>query len=932
MSDSPSEFRRLEELYREAQSLDGSARLRFLSAILEEDAELAGKLRGLLRVDDVTEDFLAGDTVQAVMSESGGSAQIAAGDRIADYEVLDAIAAGGMGTVFRARQEALRRTVALKVMHAGLHSKDSLRRFELESEILANLRHPGIAQVFDAGVHEGAGGSIPYFAMEYIDGPPLTDHVRRADLDVEAILRLMASVADAVDHAHQRGIVHRDLKPSNILVDSSGQPKVLDFGVARAAGSELQVTSPMTQEGMLIGTIRYMSPEQTEGDPSLVDQRSDIYALGVILFELLSGRSPYELDGTSIYEAVRTIRHTEPRELSSFNPALRGDVETIVGKALEKEKGRRYASAAALSADLRRHLDHEPIEARPPSATYKLRKFVKRNRWFVGSATAVLLALSVGLLIAIDQRDLARRNEGLATREAREKTLALNEVRRLSDLEVLQRFREDSDRLWPTRPELLPELEAVIETGRDVVSRKGRHAERLAELRKNALPYEPERKAWDHRERLKKISVLKARLGGIEQELLGAEEERKEPLSKALEFIEGRLAELEQEVAVRGSYQFETPAEEWEHGILVEVVALTDRFLSNEGERGTLADFIRRRDFAADLTKRTISDQSVAWAEAIERVSVDPRFEGLALKPQPGLIPLGPDPDTALEEFLHLESHAGEIPTRDDQGALQLADDFGVILVLVPGGAATIGAQASDPTGKHFDPNAAVEEGPVHTIRLKPFLMAKFELTQAQWKRWTGRQPSQYHPGTQEVLRITDRNPVESVSWFDCTTVARQMGLRLPTEVQWEYAARAGTNTSWWTGDERDSLRGAVNLADQTAASLGVGWAAINEWPGFDDGYCMHAPVSSMRANGFGLHHVHGNVFEWCRDRFTPQSYSVPVSGDDAERQIFNADLHVIRGGSFINGPSAMRISLRASAKPELKNYNLGCRLSRALD
>jgi eukaryotic-like serine/threonine-protein kinase len=244
-----------------------------------------------------------------------------------------------MGTVYEAEQDNPRRTVALKVIRAGLVSPPLLKRFAHEAQILGRLHHPGIAQIYEAGVAEDG---QPFFALEFICGVALDEYARRHGLNSAARLDLLARVCDAVQHAHDQGIIHRDLKPGNILVDETGQPKVLDFGVARATGADLLTSTDHTRTGQLLGTLSYMSPEQVAGDPAALDRRSDVYTLGVILFELLAGRLPYHLEHLPLPEMARVIREQEPSRFGSLDTRLRGDVETIVAKALEKDKARRY--------------------------------------------------------------------------------------------------------------------------------------------------------------------------------------------------------------------------------------------------------------------------------------------------------------------------------------------------------------------------------------------------------------------------------------------------------------------------------------------------------------------------------------------------------------------------------------------------------------
>ena len=332
---------------------------------------------------------------------------------IGHYRILRLLGEGGMGSVYMAEQENPHRIVALKVIKAGFVTAELLRRFEQEAHALGRLQHPGIAQIYEAGTADSGFGPQPYFAMEFIEGQSLLEFNVQRHLSSRDRLKLMARVCDAVNHAHQRGIIHRDLKPSNILVDKESQPKILDFGVARVTDSDTEITR-QTDMGQLIGTLAYMSPEQVLADPQALDIRSDVYALGVITYELLAGRLPYDTDRKALHEIVQAIRETDPVRLSSIQRTYRGDIETIVAKALEKDKVRRYASAAELAADIRRYLADEPIVARPPSATYQLKKFARRNRGLVIGAAAVVLVLIGGVMASTWQAVRARRAEATA--------------------------------------------------------------------------------------------------------------------------------------------------------------------------------------------------------------------------------------------------------------------------------------------------------------------------------------------------------------------------------------------------------------------------------------------------------------------------------------------------------------------------------------
>ncbi|NNE08584.1 MAG: protein kinase [Gemmatimonadetes bacterium] len=321
--------------------------------------------------------------------------------RIGNYVIKRRIASGGMGTVYEAMQEQPRRPAAVKLMRRGVSSAHALRRFEYEAQLLARLRHPHIAQIFEAGTYDDGTEKIPFFAMEYIPNPKsITEYVFAKKLNTEDRLRMFAVVCDAVHHGHQKGIIHRDLKPDNILVDSHGEPKIIDFGVARATDSDLALTTMQTEVGQLVGTLQYMSPEQIEADPHDIDIRSDVYALGIVLYEMLTGRQPYDLGSRPVLEAGRIIREEEPKKPSTIDRRIGGDIETIVLKALEKDRDRRYQSAASLAGDIRRFLNDEPIIARPPSLGYQLSVFARRNRALVVATGAVLLALAAGTVVS----------------------------------------------------------------------------------------------------------------------------------------------------------------------------------------------------------------------------------------------------------------------------------------------------------------------------------------------------------------------------------------------------------------------------------------------------------------------------------------------------------------------------------------------------
>ncbi len=315
--------------------------------------------------------------------------------QIDDYEIIEWLGEGGMGTVWRARQLSTGRVVALKVMsQRALRSKGSVRsRFEREVTLAASLEHPNIARVYESGIRK----SHHFYAMELIDGQPLDEYVRQRKLSVQGILGLMHRVCLAVEYAHQRSIIHRDLKPSNILVTSDGQPHVLDFGLARSLVSEGR-TEKLSVAGDVMGTYEYMSPEQAAGDVEAIGKASDVYSLGIILYHLLTGDWPYDVTGRD-YRVLERIQEQEPARPSEKVPGFDRDLEALLLKALAKSPKERYGSAGQMSDDVQQWLAGRPVSARSIDTWYLLRKFVARNRMAVSVASLVaLIILSSGFI------------------------------------------------------------------------------------------------------------------------------------------------------------------------------------------------------------------------------------------------------------------------------------------------------------------------------------------------------------------------------------------------------------------------------------------------------------------------------------------------------------------------------------------------------
>ncbi|WP_367871124.1 tetratricopeptide repeat protein [Luteolibacter sp. Populi] len=417
------------QIFNEALKLEVPERAAYLKRVCASEVELWQRVEGLLRAHESARGFLVEPVIFLHAGEAPkASAGEGPGDRVGNYKLIEQIGEGGCGVVFLAEQEEpVRRQVALKIVKPGMDTRSVIAQFESERQALALMEHPHIAQVLDAGA---TAAGRPYFVMELVRGTKITDYCDRHLLGTRARLELFVQVCHAVQHAHQKGIIHRDIKPSNILVGTGGEgrplPKVIDFGIAKATtGQRLTDKTCFTAFEMLIGTPAYMSPEQAALKSADVDTRTDIYSLGVLLYELLTGETPFEvrdLFEAGLEEVRRDILSKEPirpsSRLKSMQAAelagaargrqtepprlirlIRGDLDWIVMKALEKDRARRYPTANALAADVQRHLDDEPVIARPPSAGYRLGKLISRNRLLMGSSAAIVVLLAGSLAV-----------------------------------------------------------------------------------------------------------------------------------------------------------------------------------------------------------------------------------------------------------------------------------------------------------------------------------------------------------------------------------------------------------------------------------------------------------------------------------------------------------------------------------------------------
>jgi formylglycine-generating enzyme required for sulfatase activity len=461
----------------------------------------------------------------------------------------------------------------------------------------------------------------------------------------------------------------------------------------------------------------------------------------------------------------------------------------------------------------------------------------------------------------------------------------LAELNRLSDALLVLGLIEEADELWPPHPDRIARYRDWLARAGELLDRKHRHEASVRQVSQEAY--------------------LSQVVAGQLEEGEGAEPD---------------WAKVDEKLR-------------WRHETFVELVASLDDLSA-----GLLAEEQVTEEHGWSVPKRLRFAEWLAagfapggeharrWDDA--RAAIDAAYFELNMVPQMGLVPIGPDPYSGLWEFAHLMT--GEPAERDAAGELELSEQTGLVLVLVPGEAFWMGAQWGNSGWRNFDPQARMDELPVHQVELSTHFLSKYEMTQGQWKRLTGRNPS-YFQGP-ELEASWQRHPVEHVSWLDCMEWLPRAGLSLPSEAQWENGTRGGTQSPWWTGEERESLRRrhAANLADQAAGRTGVTWKDIDDWPELDDGFARHAPVGTYAANALGLHEVAGNLWEWCLDGYDSGFYDRSPLRDPVAPYAGNA-IRVLRGGSYISAAVYTRSALRDYDPPSFADKDLGVRPARAL-
>jgi formylglycine-generating enzyme required for sulfatase activity/serine/threonine protein kinase len=812
------------------------------------------------------------------------------------YEVRGEVAAGGMGTILSVWDGDLNRQLAMKVIRAqgkgsGAASDVEARvlsRFIEEAQITGQLDHPGIVPVHEIGLDPE--GRV-YFTMQLVAGRDLEhvfELVRTGEegWSLTRAVGVMLKVCEAMAYAHEKGVVHRDLKPANVMVGRFGEVYVMDWGLARALGRRdaADVRVVRRRDDSTVLTSRREARQAGSASSPLVTMDGDVVGTPAYMSpEQARGDLEHLGPATDVYAAGAILYHLLAGHMPYVPPGERPNAVAVWKRV-------KAGSPEALAA----RAPHAPQElvaicekamAREPAGRYATMQVLADDlRAYLEGR--VVRAYETGAWAEF--RKWVARNRALAITSltavllivAGTTTAALvlahknAKILRLADITLLRQLQGEMQSLWPADPGHVADYERWLVQARELAGRLPLHVATLGSLAEHALPAA----GPDAAERLR----------------------------------------------------FASTQEQWQHDALSELVQGLEAF-TREGD-GAIADVERRLAFARTIGERSVSGPEAAarWSEAARSIRDEcSEYRGLVVAPQLGLLPIGRDPRSGLWEFAHLQS--GEPAERDpDTHELVLSEATGLVFVLLPGGTFLMGAQSTDPAAPGYWVGARENESPPVEVALDPFFVSKYEMTQGQWLRIAGQNPSIYGPdrefdGHQHNLL----HPVEQVSWNDCTLLLDHLGLALPTEAQWEYAARGGTRTPWWTGADKASLEGAANLADRAAARVGATWPALADWPELDDGWAVHAPVNTFAPNPFGLYGVCGNVWEWCRDAYT--SYETPARAGDGERVDETSPYRMARGGSYTHTAAHAASSYRNQTAPDTRSNHLGLRPARPL-
>ena len=861
------------------------------------------------------------------------------------YRRRGEIARGGMGAILKVWDDDLKRSLAKKVLLAHPRAADkqgdqSLGRFLEEAQVTAQLEHPGIVPVHDLGVDPEDG---VYFTMRLVRGRDLRQVFQQVrdgtdGWNLTRALGVLLKVCEAMAYAHSRGIVHRDLKPANVMVGRFGEVYVMDWGLARVLGKEsdgerrgntpppadltgvttLRDTlcdpgsdSPLfTQDGSIVGTPAFMSPEQARGELDRVGPASDVYSVGAILYQLLGGRMPYASeDGLPLANrALQQLLEAPPTPIAQIATDSPAELIAICEKAMARDPEQRFADMLEFGEELRAYLEHRVVRSYRTGAVPEFLKWVQRNTATAGALAAlVCVGLAATLAVAWQQHRLAA------------------QTRRAHDFREAPALIEELNRIGPLDARSLPAIESWLASAEDLVSRLPEYrAEFEASLAAAdgdaSLPVEDEF-AIAHEEYLRiefEAELALATTG--EQDGTPLEPDRIagafEVLPQVIERRTERIAKLQTLALPRATFE-DPPAQKQHDRLRLLVRALTSLAAPGYGE---LAVMRRRLDAVRDLDQTLEHPRWKAALASIADPEQSPAYRGLELEPQLGLVPLRRDPASGLWEFLHVLS--GDLPEFDEQGVPRMHGDAGIVMVLIPGGEFLMGAQKDLPSLPNYDPLAEPTEAFMRTVHLAPYFISKYELTLGQWHRATGHYQAYLAPGVRANAssRISYAHPVNQVPYAECAEVLNLWGLSFPTEAQHEFATRAGTTAPYVSSPSFVTARPGFNS-----------WDPLPQQPrSAVDGEYFTARVDAYPANPFGLHNMLGNVREWCLEWYEDELDSATFEDGTGAIQTRKALLRTTRGGSYATVPAAQhcRVTSRV-ATPIAGDADIGLRPAR---
>ncbi|MEM6672246.1 MAG: SUMF1/EgtB/PvdO family nonheme iron enzyme [Planctomycetota bacterium] len=941
--------RRVEELFERALDVPASEREEFVR-VHETDASIVADVLGLLAGEDDSEGPIP-KTPRPVSDGAHAARVIEALARHAPdasrYRVLERIGAGGQGAVYRVRDEALRRDLAMKVVRddpafesngrtSPYVDSRSLSRFLEEAQITGQLEHPGIVPVHELGVDDR--GSA-FFTMRLVEGRTFSrvlDELKSGsdEWSVTRLIGMLLRASEAVAFAHDREVIHRDIKPGNLMVGRYGEVYVMDWGLARvldgdeapashgAAAHAFERPATLrqddesdalrTMDGDALGTPHYMAPEQARGEIDRVGPQADVYSLGATLYHVLAGSAPYsESRDANRIDVWERVKRESPAPVARLASDASPEVVAICQKAMARDLDDRYSSVADFAEDLRAFLEGRVVRAYRTGPLIELSKWVRRNRAMAATLGGLALVLvASGLVAAALERSRLRAQAATVDRRAAIACLA------------------ELERSWPIHPASVPSMQAWIATAESLVGRRGQHEADLEALERSLGDAErvptSEDSALDA-----ELAEVRYRLGvyggGLPvlvdklASLAGGTDADPEEIARRereIGVIEGELGVLEErEVALssllrdRRDWSYSDPWAERDFASLDLTLRALRRF---EDPIAGIASVEALLERATGLRAESIDANGAAWDRAIASIREEcPIYGGLVLEPQLGLVPLRRNPASGLWEFWHVLS--GERPIESGNG-YRLEANSGIVLILVPGGKFAMGAPESDP-------DAPLTELPQHDVELTACFLSRYEMTQAQWYRLTGDEPSEWYApsGYTGNPRIERVNPVESVSWSECNEALPRWSLRMPTEAQWEFACRAGSSGRFGVGDSVDDLDERVNAYRGESDP---------------DGHRLHGRVDAFPSNAWGFEAMLGNVLEWTRDWSAPNApYAVehidPRTGEHFPPRSWWKSA---RGGGARNEPLSLRVTNRWSYLPDQNDCDIGVRPSRALD